>query len=107
MTGRALAITAASPLTLAVLPVPVRPLLSSGHHVAAATPIASASAPPVVGTVAQRAARVGLSCPTNRESVPRAISRPADCGAMHVGRTQTSCPTPTRCTVDLIGNLHA
>jgi hypothetical protein len=106
MTGRALAIAAAGALTVATLAVAVGPLLSDGSHVPVATPVATPAHPAIVSQVAQRAARADLRCPTSREPQSDAATRPAGCGTLHVTRRQTSCSTPARCTVDLIGDIH-
>jgi hypothetical protein len=52
-------------------------------------------------TIATTAATKALACrstPTPRASV--------DCGTLHLTRRQTSCPTDTRCQVQLVGILR-
>jgi hypothetical protein len=99
MTGKALAITAAGALTVAVVAVAVRPLLSTTHHHAAAAPAAVESGPAAVDTIAVEVARADLRCAPG----PSGRLTPRACGSLRVTRRQTRCMTSSRCSVDLIG----
>jgi hypothetical protein len=107
MTGRTLAFTAIGTVLVALVAVAVLPLVS--HHspgLPTAPDTPSSSMPLLVSHVAQRTARADLRCPTSRRPSVRSTSRPADCGTLQISRSQTSCGSATRCTVDLIGELQ-
>jgi hypothetical protein len=106
MTGRILAFVGSGALLVAVVAVGVLPLLSHHSPLPPTAPDPPSSVPPLAGQVAQRTARADLRCPTSRRPSARRTSRPPDCGTLHISRSQTSCSSATRCTVDLIGELQ-
>jgi hypothetical protein len=101
MTGKTLAITAATALTVATIATGVRPLLSQ-HRITATAPTVAASEPAGLDTIAIAAARSDLRCP------PRPSNRhpPTGCGSLHITRRQTHCTTTRRCIVELVGDLE-
>jgi hypothetical protein len=102
MTGRTSTILAAATLRIAVVAIAVRPLLP--HHAATAAPgvHTTPTVPPAnVHLVALAAANHALACPTSRPA-----ARGIGCGRLALSRTQTTCATDNRCTVELIGTLR-
>lgn len=103
MTGRGLAILAGSALLIAVLALLARPLLPQHTRPDSAATASRAAMPPGVERSAEQTGRRALRCPTGPR--PPAAYTPA-CGALQVIRRQTTCTTPARCQVDLVGELR-
>lgn len=104
MTGRGLAIAAASALTVALIAAVARPLLAGPHSGRQVQPSGTASIPVDINRVATRAARTDLRCRPQPQSQPTPRAQ-GDCGALHVTRHQTRCSNSSQCTVELIGDL--
>jgi hypothetical protein len=106
MTGRALAFIAGGALLVALVALAVLPLLSQHSPLPPTASDTPPSMPPLVSQVARHTAHADLRCPTSRRPSARRTSRPVGCGTLHISRSQTSCGSATRCTVDLIGELQ-
>lgn len=93
----ALALAAAAIASVALL---ARPFLPPHASSASASPT---SPPPGIARLAADQARRGLSCTTtvNQQREPG-----ESCGRLRVARREITCPTPTRCIVELVGDLH-
>ncbi|HWA67430.1 MAG TPA: hypothetical protein VG899_13805 [Mycobacteriales bacterium] len=100
MTGRRLALLAVGAVTVALLALLARPLLP--HHTTSVSSVRRTVRPPSgVALVALRAAREDLRC----TSGPRPATG-RGCGHFDVTRHETTCVTPARCEVELLGALH-
>jgi hypothetical protein len=102
MTGRTTAVIPAAAFATVVVALAARPLLphpttKPTSLVSAATPSVPTSVPPLATTAATKA----LACPRGRTPMSDTA-----CGTLHVSRRQASCPSNTRCQVELVGTLH-
>lgn len=103
MTTRTIGVLAAAAAGIAVLALLARPLLPHHAGQAAATAAATVAVPAGVERLATQTARSDLRCPNPAR--PRKPQK-AGCGTLQAIRRQTTCTTPARCQVDLVGYLH-
>lgn len=105
MRNRTFALTATSAVVVAVLAIAVSPLLDDSASNPPTRTVAPPSSSPHVEQLAQRAAQADLRCPAAGKSKGREAPR-TGCGDLQVSRSQVSCSTANRCTVDLVGAVN-
>lgn len=101
MTTRTVAACALAAVAVAGVAMLARPFLPA--HVPLAASAAPATLPPGIAHLAVQQARRSLRCraTANRQREPQ-----TSCGRLRVVRREVTCPTLTRCTAELIGDLH-
>jgi hypothetical protein len=103
MTTRTIGVLAAMAVGVAALALLARPLLPHHARLASTATTSTAAVPAGIERSAEQTVRRDLRCPTRPR--PHAAHQPA-CGTLQVIRRQTTCTTPARCQVDLVGELR-
>lgn len=105
MTARRLGVAALSAAVVVAVGIAASPLLPASGHAERPASRPMVDVPAHVVRIATGAARIAVGCPRTASPSRAAVPAHRQCGELRVSEGLATCPSPSRCQVELVGTI--